>query len=92
MAPEQLRGEEVDPAWDTWALGVIAFEMLTGAHPFALQGDVRAVLDGRLGSAAPLVDAPPRCHDFFARALALDPASRPESPSRFFSDLQDVLA
>ena len=35
MAPEQLRGHEVDPGWDLWALTVIAYEMLTGTNPFA---------------------------------------------------------
>jgi len=35
MAPEQLRGHEVDPGWDLWALTVIAYEMLTRTNPFA---------------------------------------------------------
>ena len=35
MAPEQMRGHEVDPAWDLWALTVMVYEMLTGTNPFA---------------------------------------------------------
>ncbi len=38
MAPEQIRGERPEPSWDVWALAVIAFEMLTGSHPFAAIG------------------------------------------------------
>jgi serine/threonine protein kinase len=36
-APEQLDGE-CCPASDLWALGVIAYEMYTGQHPFASDG------------------------------------------------------
>jgi serine/threonine-protein kinase len=91
MAPEQLRGEDPDPSWDLWALAVIAFEMLCGSHPFA---SVTLGLDARMGARAGdarLVHLPSGCEPFFARALALDRASRPASAALFLAELEESL-
>jgi len=41
-SPEQLRGEPASVANDVWALGVLLYELLTGARPF--NGDDRGAL------------------------------------------------
>jgi tRNA A-37 threonylcarbamoyl transferase component Bud32 len=95
MAPEQLRGLPVDPAWDLWALAVVTYEMLAGAHPFAgIKGaDYSAVLLGRFTPlAAHLPEPPARWQEFFARAFALEPERRPASARVFFSGLEEALA
>jgi serine/threonine protein kinase/tetratricopeptide (TPR) repeat protein len=34
LAPELLRGDPADARTDTWALGVLLYEMASGSHPF----------------------------------------------------------
>ncbi len=92
MSPEQLRGEVVHASWDLWALAVIAYEMLTGAPPFA-GAALAAVLAGRFSPVANhLPDAPVRWQEFFERVLALEPGRRPNSALMFFSELDRALA
>ena len=87
MCPEQLRGESVEPSWDVWAPAVIAYEMLTGTHPFlaaTVAGVHAAVLQGRY---KPVHEALPGASvgldDFFASALDTDRARRPDSANDF---------
>jgi serine/threonine-protein kinase len=95
MSPEQLRGDPATSGWDLWSLAVVAYEMLTGAHPLAGRNAVewqRAVAAGQFRPLAThLPDAPARWQEFFDRALAADPRRRPQSAEIFFSELQSTL-
>jgi serine/threonine-protein kinase len=95
MAPEQLRGEEPQPAWDIWALAVIAFEMIAGVHPLAGVAVPALPSDGALGPdpmiRARLGDAPECWHAFFLKALAINPSRRPESARAFSSAFESAI-
>jgi len=87
MAPEQLRGEGPEPSWDLWALAVMTFELLTGSHPFA------AVAVGPPSSPPAITaDLPAECQRFFASALAIDRAVRPQSPAAFLAGFERSLS
>lgn len=81
MAPEQLLGEEeLTPAADVWAFGVLAFETLTGVSPFAA-GSVGAttlrICEGRAPVPSSVDDLlPPAFDAWFATACARDPRER----------------
>lgn len=81
MAPEQVRGEKhVDARADVWAVGVTAYELLTGELAFG-GASVPAVLTRILErEPAPLrtlrPDVPPALEAWIARCLAKKPADR----------------
>jgi serine/threonine-protein kinase len=62
MAPEQLRGQEVDASADLFSLGSILFEMITGTHPFRRETSAETM-------AAILKDDPPAPETFAAQGV-----------------------
>ncbi len=52
MAPEQIRGDDVDPRADIYALGILVFQGIAGRLPFA-STNVTAVLLAHVNGAVP---------------------------------------
>ena len=92
MAPEQAAADpNVDHRADLYALGVIAYEALAGAHPFAGRS-VASLLAAHLtevptslGERRP--EIPRALTDLVSRLLAKDPSARPQSAT----EVRDVL-
>ena len=77
MSPEQLRGDEVDFRSDLYSLGIVIYELFTGALPF--RGDTPVATIVRQLHDAPNLDLPAlpaALRAVLARALAKDPADR----------------
>jgi serine/threonine protein kinase len=91
MPPEQIRGDPVTGAADTYSLGCVAFECLAGRTPFSDREGMR-VLWAHLQDEPPDLlaerpDLPGAVGAVIRQALAKQPADRPESNVAFAAAL-----
>ena len=96
LAPEQADGRAADERSDVYSLGVVVFELLTGAPPFSGDSFLDVALQ-HLAQPAPSVlerrpDTPPRIAAAVARALAKVPGSRFQSMDEFVAELEACRA
>ncbi len=89
MAPEQIDGRPVDQRTDIYALGITAFEMVTGRRPFA-EDNTKVLLDLHLtqdvmdpGNIIP--DIPDELRRFILKSARCDPDQR-------YQDMDQAMA
>lgn len=76
MSPEQAEGQPTDERTDLYALGVIVYQMLTGAKPFAGE-DAAAILKNQKEAPIPSLPEPLQSYQSLVeRLLAKDPRDR----------------
>jgi len=69
MSPEQARGEQVDFRTDIYALGVMAFELMTGAVPFKGKSSVDTLLAHQEEPVPSLLDRVPTLPEELAQLI-----------------------
>jgi tetratricopeptide (TPR) repeat protein/predicted Ser/Thr protein kinase len=94
MSPEQVRGEELDRRSDIYALGIMLYEQLTGAIPFA-GGSVTEVMKRRLTDTPRPVaelnrDLPVYIRKVIDKCLATDRDQRYASCDEILKDIYDA--
>ena len=81
MAPEQIRGSEATPAIDVYAMGIVAWQLLTGREPYS-GGSMIQVMKRHLDAPVPQLrtlvpGVPPGLEALVLKMMGKDPATRP---------------
>lgn len=96
MAPEQLNGRPITAATDIFALGAIAYEMVTGRKPFNPETGFELLQMQQTGVRVKPADLRPslpiEAQEVILKALSYNPGDRFDSPRDFGDHLARALA
>jgi serine/threonine-protein kinase len=94
IAPEYVEGAPADPRGDLYALGVVLYEMLTGAMPFDARGAellAAPLREAPVKPSARTEGVPAELEELVLRLLARHPQDRPRDAFAVVDALSDLL-
>jgi serine/threonine protein kinase len=95
LSPEQAQGERAGPASDRYALGIVAWELLTAQRPFESESptaEAAAHINAPIPAVSAAGDLPRELDPVFERALAKDPMQRYGTAGEFVAALRSAFS
>ena len=95
LSPEQAQGERAGPASDRYALGIVAWELLTAKRPFESESptaEAAAHVNAPIPAVSAAGDLPRELDPVFERALAKDPLQRYGTAGDFVAALRSAFS
>ena len=93
MAPELVRGNNLTPQSDLYALGILFYEMLVGTRPYSARNveDIRKLQADSFRAIPLSLGVPQLLENFLQVLIALEPQKRFESAAIALSELRKLL-
>jgi len=95
MSPEQMDGRDLDLRTDLFSLGIIAYQLLSGEHPFDRGSEAATIAAIGKGDYKPLRDAAPdlpaALNELVGQLLDPDPGKRPDSTAPVLRILEPLV-
>jgi serine/threonine protein kinase len=95
MAPEQLRGEEVAPASDLYACGVMLYRMVSGGLPFKMESVSKTIEAHLTKLPDPIsddIDISPSTRDLIDALLRKNVSDRPRNAGAVLDEVERLLS
>ena len=94
MAPEQIRGGDLSPQTDLYALGCVFYELLTGKPPYVGESPAQT-MHMHCRAEIPrvsqvILDCPAILDKLIAKLMAKEPSQRPQSAAEVARELRGV--
>jgi serine/threonine-protein kinase len=94
LAPEQIQGKAVDPRTDIFSLGVVGYELMTGAKPFegtSLSNVLYKILnEDPIPPIEVVRDCPSELNELICKCMSKDPDARYQSVDEISDHLREM--
>ncbi len=95
MSPEQMEGRELDLRTDLFSFGIIAYQLLSGNHPFERGSEAATIAAIGKAEYRPLRDATPglplALYELVDRLLSPTPVQRPDNAASALETLEPLV-